>query len=521
MHTCRTELGRAPATGLLAAALLVMLAGTAGAQFTTPGIGVHWTMDDLVAQSGGVVTGTAPAYELHDAVTVAATDTLTVGPGERLTFIDGAGSFGLTINGCLLAVGAPADSVTFTADPATPGSWAGLEFQDPVGGSGFRLDYCVLEYAHTAVDVDDADLLIEHSALRRNDYKVIGFDNAAGEVRDCVIRHNEQNTVTMTNNSSPLFEDCLFEDNNRVNENLYPYFNIGFLGVNSPTIRGNTIHGSGHESSGGIAVWNACAGLFEGNTIEGCGYGIWCYQFDANPTIKDNVIVDNNIHPDLLNWNFGIACNGDNAPLIIGNRISGHVYGVALINGAQPNLGDLINDFPGDDGMNQFLGNAFGGPQYELYNNTVNDIMAQNNWWGTADPMEIEDRIVHQVDDAALGLVNFVPYLETTAVGDGPPAGTALLAAATAYPNPFNPRVTVAFALRRDAVVTLRIHDAGGRLVRELGGAPFPAGAHALVWDGADDAGRAVASGTYVYRITAAGGAAADQTAAGKLTLVR
>ncbi len=269
--------------------------------------------------------------------------------------------------------------------------------------------------------------------------------------------------------------------------------------------------------SGGIAVWNACAGLFEENIIEGCGYGILCYQFDANPTIKDNVLVDNNIHPDTLNWGFGIACNGQNAPLIVGNVISGHNYGVALINGAQPNLGDLVNDFPGDDGMNQFLGNGLGDTFYELYNNTSNDIMAQNNWWGTADAAEVEDRIVHQVDDPALGLVNYIPYLETTAVGDQPPlATTAVLITARAYPNPFNPRVTVAFTLQRDAIVTVRIHDAGGRLVRELGGGSFAVGDHTLMWDGADQAGRAAASGTYFYRIVAG-----TEAVTGKMVLVR
>jgi len=508
---------RALAVSLLTIGVLALMSASASAQFATPGIGVRWTMDDLVAQSGGVVTGTGPLYDVNGSITVTATDTLDIQPGEQLTFIDGTGAFDLVINGCLLAVGAPADSVVFTSDPPTPGSWAGLQFEDTAAGSGFQLSYCVVAFAHTAVDIYGADVLIEHSALRRNLDKALEFGNAAGEIRACVFRHNEQQTVTMTLGSSPLIEDCLFEDNNRENEHPYPYINIGLQGNNSPTLRGNQIYGSGHEMSGGIAVWNACAGLFEDNMIEGCGYGILCYQFDANPTIKDNVLVDNNIHPDTLNWGFGIACNGQNAPLIVGNTISGHGYGVALINGAQPNLGDLINDFPGDDGMNQFLGNGLDDTFYELYNNTSNDIMAQNNWWGTADAAEVEDRIVHQVDDPSLGFVNYLPYLETTAVGDEPPLATAaVLITARAYPNPFNPRVIVAFTLQRDAIVTVRIHDAGGRLVRELGGGNFAVGDHTLVWNGADHAGRAAASGTYFYRIVAGA-----EAVTGKMVLVR
>jgi hypothetical protein len=227
--------------------------------------------------------------------------------------------------------------------------------------------------------------------------------------------------------------------------------------------------------------------------------------------------LDNNIHPDTLNWGFGIACNGQNAPLIVGNEISGHNYGVALINGAQPNLGDVVNDFPGDDGMNQFLGNGLGDELYELYNNTENDIMAQNNWWGTTDPDEIEDRIVHQVDDPALGLVTYVPYYQTTAVGDEhPPATQTALAHVRAYPNPFNPRVTVAFTLRAAATVTVKIYDAAGRLIRELNQGPLPSGDHALLWDGTDTAGDTSASGSYFFRI-----AAGTDAATGKLLLVR
>jgi hypothetical protein len=142
---------RALAVSLLTIGVLALMSASASAQFATPGIGVRWTMDDLVAQSGGVVTGTGPLYDVNGSITVTATDTLDIRPGEQLTFIDGTGVLDLVINGCLLAVGAPADSVVFTADPPTPGSWAGLQFEDTAAGSGFQLSYCVVAFAHTAV----------------------------------------------------------------------------------------------------------------------------------------------------------------------------------------------------------------------------------------------------------------------------------------------------------------------------------------------------------------------------------
>ncbi len=70
-------------------------------------------------------------------------------------------------------------------------------------------------------------------------------------------------------------------------------------------------------------------------------------------------------------------------------------------------------------------------------------------------------------------------------------------------PNPFNPSTEVDFVLDRDAAVSLRVYDLAGRLVRTLVDEPRPAGPHTAFWDGRSDAGRSVASGTYVYRLDA------------------
>ncbi len=72
------------------------------------------------------------------------------------------------------------------------------------------------------------------------------------------------------------------------------------------------------------------------------------------------------------------------------------------------------------------------------------------------------------------------------------------------HPNPFNPRTTIEFTLARSAPVTLAIFDAAGRRVRTLlRGEMRSAGGNSADWDGTDEAGRRVASGTYYYRIEA------------------
>ena len=69
------------------------------------------------------------------------------------------------------------------------------------------------------------------------------------------------------------------------------------------------------------------------------------------------------------------------------------------------------------------------------------------------------------------------------------------------YPNPFNPRTTVAFDLARPGTVRLRVYSVDGRLVRTLLAESMPAGRHSVVWNGDDDSGRSVATGVYLLRM--------------------
>lgn len=96
----------------------------------------------------------------------------------------------------------------------------------------------------------------------------------------------------------------------------------------------------------------------------------------------------------------------------------------------------------------------------------------------------------------------------TTAVVDGPVVSLANFTLAPSYPNPFNPRTTIAFSLpegAEGASVHLSIFDAAGHLVRGLLDERLGAGEHSVAWSGRDDAGRAVSAGVYYARLTWAG----------------
>lgn len=85
-----------------------------------------------------------------------------------------------------------------------------------------------------------------------------------------------------------------------------------------------------------------------------------------------------------------------------------------------------------------------------------------------------------------------------------------------ASPNPFNPRTTLAVELPEGADVRLRIFDLRGREVRELFSGRLEAGITPIMFDGTDQRGRALSSGTYLAVLETG-----EYRAARRLALVR
>lgn len=74
-----------------------------------------------------------------------------------------------------------------------------------------------------------------------------------------------------------------------------------------------------------------------------------------------------------------------------------------------------------------------------------------------------------------------------------------------AYPNPFNTGVFLRIRMPVSARIVVRVYDVRGRLVRHLLDESRQEGTHLIHWDGKDDAGRAVASGMYLFTLVAQG----------------
>jgi len=84
------------------------------------------------------------------------------------------------------------------------------------------------------------------------------------------------------------------------------------------------------------------------------------------------------------------------------------------------------------------------------------------------------------------------------------------------YPNPFNPTTSIEFALPEASEVSLEIYNLLGQKVRTLVNGNVPAGYINTSWDGLNQSGNEVSSGTYIYRLQTA-----DQTFSKKMVLMK
>jgi hypothetical protein len=107
--------------------------------------------------------------------------------------------------------------------------------------------------------------------------------------------------------------------------------------------------------------------------------------------------------------------------------------------------------------------------------------------------------------------VEKVPY-QATSVADMPQA----LAITGNHPNPFNPSTNIRFALTDQGHTELDVVDLSGRKVRTLVSGNLLSGDHTVLWNGQDDLGRSLPSGTYIAHLRSG-----DQVASHKLVLTK
>lgn len=406
---------------LLLFVMMLALSNSYANNYSTPGTGVKWTLTQLVANSGGDVTFSGGEYFVNDTIFIVQNDTLTITSDVVVKFI--AGSY-FDVNGVLIIN--PPTNVTFTAQNISTG-FLGMRIDSSNSTSLKKLTF---EYANS-LRLFDCNILID-SCLFRNNTPATTFGNAAislfrsnSTISNCKFFDNQRAAIQGGGNinNAPKIINCIFQGNNTLNINV-PQINLGATstaGSDTAKIINNQILRSS-TNSGGIGflpIGNVYA-IISGNVIRNNRYGLtFNGGSNINAIVSYNVIDSNNTQNDPNLGGSGISFVGGSATshqntIVTGNIFRANLWGITIQNFSKPNLGDLTNSDTTDNGKNSFINNTNATtPGIDLYNNSPDPIMAQNNYWNTTNVSTVESKIFHQADNSALGLVSYEPFITT------------------------------------------------------------------------------------------------------------
>ena len=436
------------------------------AQWTSPGNGTTYTLDDLVEVSGCVSFDPQIFYYfISGDITISANDKLYINRNDGLIYITFANDYTITIKGSMEAMGQDEDHYL----PIGMGS-GHLRFEDASDPS--FLSYCWfgemngIQIINSEVSFSNCRFHYFHSQQQSSTVNIMNCDPI---FNNCEFYSNEGAAISSPANgqSSPQILNCQFTNNVTSNANQ-PQINLGPGAQDSIRIVNCTIEGGGHDMSGGIAIADLMNTgdtkiLLKDNIVKNNRYGYNQQGYNLSSVIVGNQFIDNNNETNPMNGGSGISIYGmdeNNKAYIRNNVITKNLWGITVINAADVDLGiedDWGNNIIHDNGHITNYGMDF--TYFDLYNNSANDIMAVGNYWGTTDIQEIEDHITHKNDDPNLGLVNYIPFLEDDGVNESD------IIAFEVWPNPVSDG-SFTLTLENAIPSELVIYNVNGQMVK-------------------------------------------------------
>jgi parallel beta-helix repeat protein len=490
---------------------LIFSVHTNFANYSTPGLSVSWNLNDLVSNSGGVVTFSSGTYFVNDTLTVSSSDTLKILTNATVKL---AYNVVFLVNGTLIVN--PTDSVKFTSIDTTQ-KFQELRLDGASNASLFNK--FIFEYSFNGLRLLNVSPQFTNCTFRYNCFgatlttPALNLFNSNAVVTNCLFYRNYRAAIAGGSNiaNAPQITNSQFIENVLTSGNV-PQINLGQSGSGTTLIRGCTIIGISVLSGGIAALPTGTLTLIaENNIIKKNRYGI-ALNGSVNAIIRGNTIDSNNIQglPLLGGSGLNFVGSGINAR-VSKNIIRWNLWGVTLQSNAAPVFGDLSISDTNYVGMNQIHSNSNSGVFYDFYNNTAQPIKAENNFWGTMIQDSVEAHIFHQPDSAALGFVDYLPLW--TPVGISPvnseiPPNYMLY---DAYPNPFNPVTNIRFEIPSSGNVKISVYEITGKVVSVLLNEFVNSGKYEVQFDGGK-----FSSGIYFYSILSG-----NYSATKKLVLVK
>ena len=129
------------------------------------------------------------------------------------------------------------------------------------------------------------------------------------------------------------------------------------------------------------------------------------YNAGINTAVKSEPLIKSSIISE--NGYAGLICELGARPILSKDLVTQNQIGIVIFSMSQPNLGDLKGGTIKNQGENRIFDNH----DYNIYNHSSKDILAQNNYWGSEVNAEIESKLYGKKDDPRYGKILYKPIL--------------------------------------------------------------------------------------------------------------
>lgn len=407
----------------------------------------------------------------------------------------------LIVKGTLKIQGVTNDSIRFTAQNETQGSWYGIRV---LPGGNCKIKYTLIKDALNGVILSGSasDTLSNCRLYRNLNYGIVD-SNSNARIQNCLIEKNSSPTpwsgtgILLANVNSGL--------NASLSSNTIKYYGTGIYAENCSTVVAmNTIYNAGITGISAkkspyfkIADCNAYGQYGQNYMTIDSTYSV-IYHCDLNGSRLEDP--SKRVRYGIKYFN-SLTSNLRNTKI---NNADTSVY----CRKSQPDIGNA--NYPGDNCFSRLFP-ADDNYRYYVYEDTTAGkyiIQAKMNYYSNPGP-----RVKGFFPDTFTVLKTPWEGHDCKADGEGQIEnfGFGKLASLQPlqfevnqnYPNPFNPITIIDFAIPEESRVTIKVYNILGQVVNTLLDEVKSPGNYRVNFNGVNNKGEQLASGIYFYKIEA------------------
>ncbi len=390
---------------------------------------------------------------------------LTIDPGLTLYFTPGSemlvGSSNSYYCGEIYAVGTPDSLITFAPYNGQVGGWEGVTFESSTTSFSAvtYMEYCVIEKGnnHNLKSINTYYPEMNHCILRDGNDLGMSLSHYDQIIKNTLIQDNAGRAIYVNHPKNiPYQLDSLSLINNGTDalvcegglidvDRTWPYFGADYHFLNTVTIRhyydrcrlsiepgctlrfaagsqlkvGESTNGyySGEVYAAGtlespivftaindsLGGWDGIYFPSESNTFSAVSELIHCVVEKA---ADKNIECISTTNPTITNSLIRLAPHGiyasNSSPDILSSRISNNLTGIYLTGSSNPVFGNTPET--GND--------IFDNANYNVYNNTSQNIFANHTFWGHIDSVSISQHNFDYFDETSKGKVWVGPWVD-------------------------------------------------------------------------------------------------------------